>query len=86
MTKEKTKVYYYSHILFELFSMHHISPAACQIKCGDIFENDVVGVFNSCAVSQKKCVPQKQNNGEYPIPLQSSMVKSFDTSIWNGRY
>lgn len=60
--------------------------AACQIKCGDLFENDVVGVFNSCAVSQKKCVPQKQSENEYPeIPL-SAQVKKFDTSIWNGKW
>jgi violaxanthin de-epoxidase len=59
--------------------------AECQIKCGDMFENDVVGVFNSCAVSQKKCVPQKQDDGSYPLPAASSMVKAFDTSIWNGR-
>jgi violaxanthin de-epoxidase len=59
--------------------------AACQIKCGDLFENEIVGVFNSCAVSQKKCVPQKQDEGEWPMPAPESMVKSFDTSIWNGR-
>lgn len=35
--------------------------AECQIKCGDTFDNDVIGVFNKCAVSQKKCVPQKQD-------------------------
>lgn len=58
----------------------------CQIKCGDTFENDVVGVFNNCAVSQKKCVPQKQDEGEWPLPAAASMVKSFDTSIWNGRW
>lgn len=60
--------------------------AACQINCGNYFENDVVGVFNNCAVSQKKCVPQKQNEGEYPLPDVNSMVKKFDTSIWNGRW
>ena len=60
--------------------------SACQIKCGDLFENDVVGVFNSCAVSQKRCVPQKQSEGEYPLPSPSSMVKKFDTSIWNGKW
>ena len=60
--------------------------AECQIKCGDLFENEVVGVFNSCAVSQKRCVPQKQNEGLYPIPAEQSMVKKFDTSIWNGRW
>lgn len=42
--------------------------AECQIKCGDTFENEVVGRFNTCAVSQKKCVPQKQDEGEYPLP------------------
>jgi violaxanthin de-epoxidase len=58
--------------------------AECQIKCGDTFENEVVGRFNTCAVSQKKCVPQKQDEGLYPLPL--STVSSFDTSIWNGRW
>lgn len=47
---------------------------ACQIKCGDLFENDVVGTFNSCAVSQKKCVPQKQDEGEYPLPAKVSTI------------
>eukprot|EP00607_Mallomonas_marina_P011032 CAMPEP_0182421274 /NCGR_PEP_ID=MMETSP1167-20130531/6586_1 /TAXON_ID=2988 /ORGANISM="Mallomonas Sp, Strain CCMP3275" /LENGTH=383 /DNA_ID=CAMNT_0024598233 /DNA_START=128 /DNA_END=1275 /DNA_ORIENTATION=- len=60
--------------------------ADCQIKCGDIFENDVVGVFNACAVSQRKCVPQKQDEGLYPIPAKESLVTKFDTSIWNGRW
>lgn len=60
--------------------------AECQIKCGDIFENDVVATFNTCAVSQKQCVPQKQDENEYPIPVESGQVKKFDTSIWNGRW
>lgn len=60
--------------------------AECQIKCGDLFENEVVGKFNSCAVSQKKCVPQKQNEGLFPLPSPESMVKKFDTQIWQGRY
>jgi len=60
--------------------------AECEIKCGDLFENDVVGVFNACAVSQKKCVPQKQDEGLFPIPAAESLVKKFDTSLWNGRW
>ena len=60
--------------------------AECQIKCGDTFENDVVGKFNNCAVTQKKCVPQKQDENLFPLPAQESQVKSFDTSIWNGRW
>lgn len=55
--------------------------AECQIKCGDTFENDVVGKFNTCAVSQKKCVPQKQDENEYPVP--EGQVKKFDTNFWN---
>ena len=56
----------------------------CQIKCGDTFENEVVTKFNTCAVSDKKCVPQKQDEGLYPVP--ANLVTSFDTSIWNGRW
>ena len=63
-----------------------IDESECQIRCGDLFENDVVGTFNACAVSQKKCVPQKQPDGSYPLPSTESMVKKFDTSIWNGRW
>jgi hypothetical protein len=33
---------------------------ACQIGCGNLFENDVVGQFNGCALSKKQCVPQRQ--------------------------
>lgn len=60
--------------------------AECQIGCGNLFENDVVGVFNSCAVSQKKCVPRKFTPELYPLPDPSSVVKKLDTSIWNGRW
>jgi violaxanthin de-epoxidase len=60
--------------------------AECQIKCGDLFENDVVGTFNACAVSQKKCVPQKANEGLYPPPSPQSTVKAFDTAMMQGRW
>ena len=58
----------------------------CQIKCGDIFENDVVGEFNKCAVSDMSCVPQKQDDGSYPIPTAAQVVPKFDTKLWNGRW
>ncbi|CAM9332496.1 unnamed protein product, partial [Laminaria digitata] len=35
----------------------------CQIRCGDLFENEAVGKFNACAVSQKNCVKQRQVGG-----------------------
>lgn len=58
----------------------------CQIECGDLFENEVVGEFNKCAVSDLKCVPQKADDGSYPVPPASDLVQKFDTSIWNGRW
>lgn len=58
----------------------------CQIKCGDIFENDVVGEFNKCAVSDMDCVPTRPDDGSYPIPPPENMVSKFDTKLWNGRW
>lgn len=58
----------------------------CQIECGNIFENDVVGEFNKCAVSDMTCVPQKDDDGSYPVPANDLLVQKFDTSLWNGRW
>jgi len=58
----------------------------CQIQCGDIFENAVVGEFNKCAVSDMTCVPQKKDDGSYPVPAPNLLVSKFDTSLFNGRW
>jgi len=58
----------------------------CQIRCGDLFENDVIGEFNACAVSQKKCVPQRADDGAYPEPAAASVVEKFDTRLFEGRW
>ena len=58
----------------------------CQIKCGDLFENEVVGEFNKCVVSEQGCVPQKPDEGLYPEPSPSLLVQSFDTKLWNGKW
>jgi len=58
----------------------------CQIKCGDLFENEVVGEFNKCVVSDMGCVPQKPDEGLYPIPDRANVVEKFDTKLWNGRW
>ena len=57
----------------------------CQIECGNLFENDVVGEFNKCAVSDMSCVPKKQDDGSYPVPSPTNLVPAFDTSLFNGR-
>ncbi|XP_057961862.1 violaxanthin de-epoxidase, chloroplastic [Malania oleifera] len=58
----------------------------CQIKCGDLFENSIVDDFNECAVSRKKCVPQKSDVGEFPIPEPSVLVKNFNITDFNGKW
>nr|UOL49153.1 violaxanthin de-epoxidase [Chelidonium majus] len=58
----------------------------CQIKCGDLFENKVVDEFNECAVSRKKCVPQKSDVGEFPIPDPAALVKNFNVGDFSGKW
>lgn len=58
----------------------------CQIKCGDLFENEVVGEFNKCVVSDMGCVPQKPDEGLYPVPTPETLVEKFDTKLWNGKW
>lgn len=58
----------------------------CQVECGNTFENDVVGEFNKCAVSDMSCVPQKADDGSYPVPSKDVLVQKFDTKLWNGRW
>jgi len=57
----------------------------CQIKCGDIFENDVVGEFNKCALSDMSCVPQKADDGSYPVPAADKLVQKFDPKFFSGK-
>ncbi len=58
----------------------------CQIKCGDIFENEVVGEFNKCAVSDMDCVPTRPDDGAYPVPADDIVVPKFNTNLWNGKW
>lgn len=57
-----------------------------QIKCGDLFENYVVDQFNECAVSRKKCVPQKSDAGDFPVPDPAVLVKSFNIADFSGKW
>lgn len=59
---------------------------ACQIRCGDKYDDAAVDVFNSCAVSNQKCVPQRVDEGLYPIPPDSALDQKFDLSAFQGRW
>lgn len=56
----------------------------CQIGCGDLFENKVVDQFNDCAVSRKGCVPQKADEGLYPVPAPAALVPNFNIVNFSG--
>ena len=58
----------------------------CQIECGNLFENDIVGEFNKCALTEMDCVPQRKDDGSYPIPSPEVVVRNFDTKLWNGQW
>jgi violaxanthin de-epoxidase len=58
----------------------------CQIKCGDYFDNEVVGEFNKCVVSDMGCVQQKPDDGKYPVPAPSKLVSEYNTNMWNGKW
>eukprot|EP00249_Psilotum_nudum_P017928 c26554_g1_i2 orf=210-1169(+) len=58
----------------------------CQIGCGNLFENNVVDQFNECAVSRKKCVPQKPDDRKFPIPPSSALISTFNTLDFNGKW
>jgi violaxanthin de-epoxidase len=51
---------------------------ACQIKCGDKYQDAAIDTFNKCAVSEKKCVPQRVDEGLYPVPPDCSLDRNFD--------
>ena len=37
-----------------------------QIRCGDLYADKAVEAFTACAVSDKKCVPQRVDESTYP--------------------
>ena len=49
-----------------------------QIRCGDLYADKAIEAFNSCAVSDKKCVPQKVDRDVYPVPKDSILDNKFD--------
>ena len=59
---------------------------ACEIRCGDLYGSEVVGAFNTCAVTEEKCVPQIANRGEYPEPRPGAAVAALSTRQLEGRW
>mmetsp|Transcript_858 Transcript_858/g.3153 ORF Transcript_858/g.3153 Transcript_858/m.3153 type:complete len:513 (-) Transcript_858:100-1638(-) len=60
--------------------------ADCQIRCGDLYQSPAIATFNTCAVTAKKCVPQKPDDNSYPEPAPEKLVQKFDTGAFDGRW
>lgn len=63
-----------------------LSPAVVQIRCGDKYDDKAVQTFNACAVSAKKCVPQRIDEGVWPVPPDCALDTAFDLSKFTGRW
>ncbi len=59
---------------------------ACQIRCGDKYSDSAIDAFNKCAVSDKKCVPQRVDEGVFPVPPDCAQDSAFDLSSFTGRW
>jgi violaxanthin de-epoxidase len=60
--------------------------AAAGLRCGDLYGDKAIDTFNACAVSDQKCVPQRQDEGLYPIPSDCALDEGFDLNMFQGRW
>lgn len=60
--------------------------AGCQIRCGDLYNDKAIQTFTACAVSDKKCVPQKIDRDAFPEPKAENLDKDFDLNKFEGRW
>ena len=58
----------------------------CQIRCGDLYADSAIETFNACAVSEQKCVPQRVDEGAYPVPPSQALDDKFDLGKFEGRW
>jgi violaxanthin de-epoxidase len=57
-----------------------------QIRCGDLYNDEAIGAFNTCAVTQKKCVPQIPDRGDIVLPTGDALVPEFNVDDFQGRW
>lgn len=57
-----------------------------QIRCGDLYSDAAISTFNACAVSDKKCVPQRIDSGQgAQVPTEEKLSKDFDLNNFQVR-
>ncbi len=61
-------------------------PRWRQIRCGDLYADKAVEAFTACAVSDKKCVPQRVDADAFPVPKDDALDQSFDVNNFQVLY
>lgn len=56
-----------------------------QIRCGDLYNDKAVEAFTACAVSDKKCVPQRVDADAFRVPGEDVLDESFDLNNFQVR-
>lgn len=64
----------------------HVGVLLLLPRCGDLYGDKAVDTFNACAVSDQKCVPQRSDQGLFPVPPDCALDKSFDLQGFTGRW
>ncbi len=62
-----------------------LTAAAMQIRCGDLYADKAVEAFTACAVSDKKCVPQRVDQSAFPEPPPCALDEKFDLNKFQVR-
>ena len=55
-----------------------VAAITLQIRCGDLYADKAVEAFTACAVSDKKCVPQRVDESTFPQPPPTALDEKFD--------
>lgn len=58
----------------------------CVHSPGDKYQDAAIDTFNKCAVSEKKCVPQRVDEGVYPVPQDCALDTKFNLADFQGRW
>lgn len=59
--------------------------SSLQIRCGDLYADKAVEAFTACAVSDKKCVPQRVDESTFPEPPPTALDTKFDLNNFQVR-